>query len=141
MITSARSKSSNSSGFNPVLQKFYEMICEIIFSKTVWGIFFIFCRSNLQFHEQFHGEGQFSEPNITESWISPRYPFILTKFPHTVLKILSVQMSWKNLFLNFFLLRTWSFLHDCKTTNLGVTFFNRKLILYIFCKGDYLILI
>ena len=46
MITSAYSKSSNSSGFNPILQKFYEMICEIIVSKTVCGIFLIFCRSS-----------------------------------------------------------------------------------------------
>ena len=37
--------SSNSLGFNRILQKFCEMICEIIFSKTVCGIFFIFCHS------------------------------------------------------------------------------------------------
>ena len=38
-------KSYNSFGFNPILQKSCEMICEIIFSKTVRGIFCIFCRS------------------------------------------------------------------------------------------------
>ena len=46
MITSAYCKNSNSSGFNPILQKFYEMICEIIFFKTVSGMFVIFCRSS-----------------------------------------------------------------------------------------------
>ena len=44
MITSVYSKRSNSSGFNSVLQKFYEMICQIIVSKTVCGIFLIFVR-------------------------------------------------------------------------------------------------
>ena len=42
----AHSKSSISSGFNPILQKFYEMIFEIIVSKMVGGIFLIFCRSS-----------------------------------------------------------------------------------------------
>ena len=42
VTTSAHSKGSNSSGFNPILQKLYKMICEIIVSKTVEGIFLIF---------------------------------------------------------------------------------------------------
>ena len=42
VITSAYSKSSNFSSFVPILQKFYEMICEIIISKTVCGIFLFF---------------------------------------------------------------------------------------------------
>ena len=42
VITSAYSKSSNFSGFNPILQKFYEMICEIIVSKSMCGIFLFF---------------------------------------------------------------------------------------------------
>ena len=55
MITSA-----HSSGFNPILQKFYEMICEIIVSKTVCGIFLIFCRSS--FINNFFVKNNFSEP-------------------------------------------------------------------------------
>ena len=55
----AHSKSSNSSGFNPILQKFYKMICEIIFSKTVCGIL-IFCR--LSFINYFMVMNSFSEP-------------------------------------------------------------------------------
>ena len=42
VTTGAHSKGSNSSGFNPILQKLYKMICEIIASKTVEGIFLIF---------------------------------------------------------------------------------------------------
>ena len=44
MITSAYSQSSSSSGFNPILQKFYEMISEIIVSKKVCRIFLFFCQ-------------------------------------------------------------------------------------------------
>ena len=44
MTTSAYSKSSNSSGFNPILRKFCMIICEIFVYKTVCGIFLISCR-------------------------------------------------------------------------------------------------
>ena len=61
MITRVYSKSSNSSGFNPILQKFYEMICEIIISKTVCGIFLFFCQSRFinNFMEKNNIEEQF----------------------------------------------------------------------------------
>lgn len=42
LITSAYSMSSISLGLNPVLQKFYEMICQITVSKMVCGIFLVF---------------------------------------------------------------------------------------------------
>ena len=54
------SKNSNSSGFNPILQKFYKMICEVIVSKTVCGIFLIFCRSSFINHLMM--KNSFSEP-------------------------------------------------------------------------------
>ena len=60
MITSAHSKSSNSSRFKKTLQKFYKMIWEIIVSKTVCGIFLIFCRSI--FINNFMAKNSFSEP-------------------------------------------------------------------------------
>ena len=41
MITNTYSKSSNSSGLNPILQKFHEMIWEIIVSKKMSGIFVV----------------------------------------------------------------------------------------------------
>ena len=59
-MTSVYFKSSNSLGFNPILQKFYEIICEIILSKTVCGIFLIFCR--LRFINNFVMKNKFSEP-------------------------------------------------------------------------------
>ena len=46
VITSAHSKSPDSSGFNSILQKYYEVICEITVSKTVGGIFLIFWLSS-----------------------------------------------------------------------------------------------
>ena len=52
-------KGSNSSGFHPILQKFYEMICEIIVFKTVGRIFLIFCRSS--FINNFIEKSNFSE--------------------------------------------------------------------------------
>ena len=60
MITSAYSKTINSSGFQPILQKFYEMICEIIFSKTVCGILLVFL--SIEFINNFMEKNNFSEP-------------------------------------------------------------------------------
>ena len=59
MITSAHSKSYNFPGFNPILHKFYKMICEIIVSKTVSGIFLIFVD---QVINNFIVKNSFSEP-------------------------------------------------------------------------------
>ena len=53
-------KSSNFSVFNPILQKFYEMIREIVVSKTVCGILLIFCRSS--FIKNFIVKNNFLEP-------------------------------------------------------------------------------
>ena len=46
-MTSDYSKSSSSPGLYPILQKFHEMICEIIFSKSVFRIFLIFYSQGL----------------------------------------------------------------------------------------------
>ena len=37
-------------------------------------------------------------------------------------------------FEKFFFSRTWTFFHDCKTTNLGVIFFHKKLISHFFSR-------
>ena len=42
LITSIYVKSPIFLGFNPILQKFYEMICEILDSKTMCGILLVF---------------------------------------------------------------------------------------------------
>ena len=60
MITSAYFKSSNSSGFNPILHKFCMMNCEIIVCKTVCRIFLIFWRSS--FINNFIVKTNFSGP-------------------------------------------------------------------------------
>ena len=65
LITSAYSKSSNSAGLNPVLLKFHEKICEIIVSKTWYGVFLIFCCSC--FVNNFIVKNKFSKRNITKS--------------------------------------------------------------------------
>ena len=59
-ITGAFSKSSNSLGFSSILQKFWETICGIIFSKTDCKIFLSFCRSH--FINNFDVKNNFSEP-------------------------------------------------------------------------------
>ena len=106
MITSAYSKSSNSSGFNSILQKFYEIICEIIVSKMVCRIFLIFFRSS--FINNFILKNNFSKPyNHRNLNISRNIS--LKKIPQTVLKTISAQ-----------------------TTDLGLIFFRKKLILYFF---------
>ena len=54
---------------------------------------------------------------------------------HIVLKNISAQVSWKNFFFFFrkkIISRTWGFFCDCKTTDLGLIFFHKKLILYFF---------
>ena len=60
VIACAHSKSSNSPGFNPILQKFCKMICEITGSKMVGGIFLVFCQSS--FINNFMVKNSFSEP-------------------------------------------------------------------------------
>ena len=131
MINSAHSKSSNSSGFNPILQKFYKMINEIIVSKTVCGVFLIFCWSN--FINNFMVKNSFSEPKKlaknkyleTHSfWKKFRTPFCrsyLYKYEGRILK-----KKKKIFFKDFF--------HDCSTTNLGVILFHKKIILYFFSR-------
>ena len=99
VITSAHSESSNSPVFNPVLPKFFEVICEIIVSKTLCGIFLIFCWSsfinNLMVNNNFLELKNYRKLNISRL-------FILKKIPRTVLWVLSVQISRKNFFVKNF---------------------------------------
>ena len=77
------------------LQKVYEIIHEIPVSKTLCGFFLIFCRSCFIYN-------LLSKINleIIKSLIFtiPQDRFILRKLLHIVLKILSVQIGWKDLF-------------------------------------------
>ena len=130
MITSAYSKSSDSLWFNPILQKFYEMICEIIVSKTVRRIslffFFLFFVCQSSFINDFMEKNNFSESQNHRK-LNILRPIYFSKFPHPALKILSAQISWKGFFRKTFSSRTWSFFHNWKTTNLSVIFFTKNL--------------
>ena len=99
------------------------MIREIIVSNTVSGIFLIFCRSS--FTNNFIVENNFStlkSPTLIFRNISRT--IYLKKFPHTVLNIISAQISCKNFFRNNFSSRKWSFFRDYKTTDLNICFIN-----------------
>ena len=133
LITSAYSKSSNFSGFIPILQKFYEMICEIIISKTVCGIFLFFLSVKILLIILWR-RTIFGNRKITKKLNISRLIY-LKQNPHTLLKILFVQIIWTDFFFRKTLFsRTWSFFHDWKTTNLGAIFFHKKIILYFFSK-------
>ena len=130
VITSAHSKSSNSSGFNPILQKFYEMICEVIVSKTVCWIFSIFCRSS--FINNFTVKNNFFEPKNHRKLNILRPIYFSKIFGHRFVDLICTNKLEELFFQKIFLSRAWSFFCDCKTTNLGVIFFHKKLILHFF---------
>ena len=124
MITSAHSKSSNSSGFNPILQKFYEMICEIIVSKMVCGICFIFCWSS--FINNFMVKNNFLKPRNHQK-LNISKPIYFEKISaHRFVDLICTNKLEEFFFQKIFLSRTWCFFHDCKTTNLGIIFFHKK---------------
>ena len=130
MITSAHSNSSNSSGFNSFLQRHYEMICEIIFSKTVSWIFLIFCRSS--FIDNFMMKNNFLEPK-NQRKLNILRPIFLKKFSaHRFVDLICINKLEEFFFQKIFVSRTWNFFYDCKTTNLGIIFFHKKLIFYFF---------
>ena len=138
MITSAHSKSYNFPGFNPILHKFYKMICEIIVSKTVSGIFLIFCRSS--FINNFIVKNSFSEPKNQRKLNISRL-FIQKIFPTPFCRSYLYKQAGRIFFRKKFFSRTWSFFHDCNNTNLGCHFVPQKNNFILFFKGDYLILI
>ena len=128
MITSAYSQSSNSSRFIPILQKFCEMICEIIVYKTVFGISLIYCW--LSFINNFIVKNQFSEPWNHQN-LNILTPIYVKKknFVHHFEDHIYTNKLDEFFFQKFFISRTWSFSHDCKTTDLDLIFFHKKIIL------------
>ena len=132
MVTSPYSKSSNSSGFNSILQKFYEMICEIIASKTVGGIFLLFCQSSCI--NNFMEKNNFSElQNHQKLNISKPIYFEKISAHRFEDRICSNKLDGF-FFQKTFFSRAWSFFRDWKTTNLGVIFLHKKLVLYFSSK-------
>ena len=106
------------------------MICELIAFKAVCRIFLIFCQLSLisnfiVIEEQFFGT--LKSPKLKHLKTS------LNKFPHTILKTISAQISCKIFFfffLNFFYFVC--FFCHCKTTDLGLVFFHKKKKIYTF---------
>ena len=129
MITSSNSNSINSSGFNPVLQKFYEMICEIIVSQTMCGILLIFCQSSLS--DDFIVKNNFREPQNLRN-VNILRPTYFKKISYSVLKIISAHVSWKKIFWKkIFFPRLGAFLVTGKPL-IWATFFSRENLFYIF---------
>ena len=132
MITSAHSKSFNSPGFNPIMQKFYQIICEIIVTKTVCVTFLIFCRSS--FISNFLVKNSFSEPK-NQRKLNISRPIYFQIIQHNNLQVLSVQITWKDFFFEIFFLQGLGVFFTTAARLIWASFFST------FCKGDYLILI
>ena len=82
-------KNSNSLGFNHILQKFYEMNCETVTTKTLCGIFLIFCR--LSFTDNFNCEEQFFG-----SAKSPKVKYLETHLFYIFFKDLQLFLRLQN---------------------------------------------
>ena len=141
MITSAHSKSSNSAGFNRILQKFYKMICEIIVSKTVCGVFLIFCWSS--FINNFMVKKSFSEPKNQRKLNILRSIFFEKISSHSFVGVICTYK--REGFFFFFEKNFFQGLEAFFTTAawlIWVSFFSKKKKNFmLFFKGDYLILL
>ena len=136
MITSAHSKISNSLVFNHILPRFYEMICEIIVSKTVCGIFLIFCQSS--FINNFMVKNSFSEPK-NQRKLNISRPIYLKKISaHRFVGPICTNKLKGIFFRNFFFQGLRAFFTTA--TQLIWRHFFQKKQFYTFFKGDYLIL-
>ena len=111
MITSAYSKCSNASGFNPILLKFYEMIYEIIISKTMCGIFLIFCPSS--FINNFIVKNNFSDHRK----LNMSRPIYLKKISAHRFEDYICTNKLEEFFFEKIYFRDLSFFRDCKTTD------------------------
>ena len=128
MITSAYFKSSNCSMFNPILHKFYVIICEIIVSKTVSGIFLTFCRSS--FIDNFIVINNFWNLKINRNLNISRPIYLKQNSVHSFEDHICTNKLEELFYVKNVFSRTWSFFRDCKTTDLDFSFFHKKIILY-----------
>ena len=132
VITSAYCKSSNSSGFNPILQKFYEIICEIIVSKMVCGIFLTFCRSS--FINNFMVKDNLSEPKNQWKLIS-RDPLISKKIsPHRFVGFICTNKLEEFFFENTFFQGIRAFITTATRLIWASFFSTKKSVLYFFSR-------
>ena len=138
MIISWHSKSSNYLVFNPILQKFCEMICEITVHKMLCGIFLIFCRSS--FINNFMVKNNFLKSKNHWKLNISRTIYFKKISSQRFVDLICTNKLEVFFFQKIFLSRSWGSFHECKTTNLG-PFFPQKIDFILFFKGDYLILI
>ena len=132
MIITAHTKSSNSSEFNPIFQRFYEMICEIIVPKTICGNFLIFCRSS--FINSFMVKNSFLEPKNQRELNISKPVYFKNVSAHRFVGLICTNKLEAFIFGKKIFSRTCSFFHDCNTTNLSIIFFHKKIILYFFSR-------
>ena len=131
-VTSAYSKSSNSSGFNPILQKFYKMICEIIVSKTVCGIFLIFCRSS--FINNFMVKNSFSEPKNQRKLNISRPVYFKKVSAHRFVGLICTNKLEGFFFEKKFFQGLGAFFTTATILIWGAILFHKKIILYFFSR-------
>ena len=125
LIASAYANSSNSLGFNPILQIdddlwFMRWFVQYLSPKWCPGFSWFFKVWVLLL--TFWWKANFRTIKSPKVKISLD-PCTFKNFLHTVLKILPAQINWKH---SKFFSKTWSFFHKCNTTNLGVIFFCTK---------------
>ena len=135
MTSSTYSKSSNSSRFIPIFKIIHEIICKKVIFKRRADFFcffvvgFILC-NNIQWWTFFRNR------KTTKIWNNLKSIF-LKKISAQHFEDLTCTNKLEGFFFfqkrNFFS-RTCSFLHECKTTNSGVVFVCRKIILYFFSR-------
>ena len=114
--------------FNPILHKFYVIICEIIVSKTVCGIFLTFCRSN--FIDNFIVINNFWNLKINPNLNILKPIYLKENSVHRFEDHICTNKLEELFYVKNFFSRTWSFFRDCKSTDLDFTFFHKKIILY-----------
>ena len=136
MITSAYSKNSNFSGFNPILQKFRMMICEIIVYKTVRGMFLIFCRSN--FINNFIVKSNFSEASSHRNLIISRTIYLKKISTHRFEDHICTNKLQE--FLKNFFFEDFELFSRLQNHWFGPHFFPQKNNFILFFKCGYLIL-
>ena len=132
MITSAYSKSSNSSGFNPILQKLYQTICDIIVSKMVFEISLFFCQSS--FINNFMEKTNFLEPqNHRKLNISTPLYFKKISTLRFEDRIYTNKLD-RFFFKKYFFQGLGTFFTTKKPLTWMSFFFHQNLILYFFTK-------
>ena len=101
------------------------------------GIFSIFCRSS--FIKNFIMKKHFLEP-WNHGNLNISRPIYLKKISHTVLKIISAQISWKNSFVENVSFNDLQLFSRLQNHWFGPHFFPQKINFILFFKCDYLIL-